>query len=511
MEFVHNLPFFSIMLLMLAAIVLPMLSPRASRAVTLTALAAAAAFSVWLTIYTNNTGESFTYMMGHFPAPFGNELRAGVLEAIIALALCVTGFLSLWGNDQSIRADIPERKINMYYVMMNLLMASLLAMVYTNDIFTAFVFLEINAIAACGIVMSKPGGKTAAATVRYLIMNLLGSGMFLLAISLVYDFTGHLLMSNMKLSIEALMASGDYALPFTVIIGLFCVSMAIKSALFPFHIWLPDAHGSATTASSAILSGLVLKGYIILLLKLFYRVFSLELVNTLRITDVIFVLGLLGMIMGSVQAIREKNIKRMIAYSSVSQIGYIFMGIGIASVPGMVAACFHVIAHMATKPMLFIAAGGLIDSTEHHSMDFQLLRGSAWRDPLAGIAFVCGSMSMIGIPLFSGFISKFGFAAAAFGNPAFLLPTLLVLTLSTVLNALYYLPAIACIYSHHSDGADIHSSSDSHHLEMEPLSFVKTSFAYKTTLILFILLNFVLGIFSQPVLNAIELGLGVFG
>lgn len=511
MDFARNLPFFSIMLLMLAAIIQPILNSRASRSVTLAAMAAGATFSAWLTIYTYGTGESFTYMMGHFPAPFGNELRASVLEAMMALALCVTGFLSLWGNDESIRADIPERKINMYYVMMNLLMASLLAIVYTNDVFTAFVFLEINAIAACAIVMSKPGGKTAAATVRYLIMSLLGSGMFLLAISLVYDFTGHLLMPDMKLSIDALISSGDYSLPLAVIIGLFCVSTAIKSALFPFHVWLPDAHGGATTASSAILSGLVLKGYIILLLKLFYRVFSLELIDALRITDVIFVLGLLGMIMGSVQAIREKNIKRMIAYSSVSQIGYIFMGIGIASVPGMVAACFHIIAHMATKPMLFIAAGGLINTTEHHSTDFQQLRGTAWRDPIAGIAFVCGSMSMIGIPLFSGFISKFGFAAAAFGNPVFLLPTLIVLTLSTVLNALYFLPAIACIYSHHGEGADIHSSADAHHLEMESLSFVKTPVAYKVTLVLFILLNFILGIYSQPVLNAIELGLEVFG
>lgn len=511
MDFAINLPFFSIMLLMLAGITMPVLGSREARAVSLASIAAASLFSAWLVVYTNSTGESFTYMMGHFPAPFGNEIRAGVLEAVMALALCVTGLLVLCGNDSSIRADIPERKINMYYVMINLLMASLLAMVYTNDIFTAFVFLEINTIAACAIVMSKPCGATAAATVRYLIMSLLGSGMFLLAISLVYDFTGHLLMPDMRQSIQELTASGGYTLPFTVIISLFSVSMAIKSALFPFHIWLPDAHGSATTTSSAILSGLVLKGYIILLLKLFYRVFSLELTSALRITDVLFALGLLGMIMGSVQAVREKNIKRMIAYSSVAQIGYIFMGIGIASIPGMVAACFHVIAHMATKPMLFIAAGGLADASEHHSKEFRLLRGTAWRDPLAGVAFVCGAMSMIGIPLFSGFISKFCFATAAFGNPSFLFPTLLVLTLSTVLNALYYLPAIACIYSHHGEGADVHSGEETLAGGFEPLKFVKTSFAYKATLILFIILNFVLGIFSQPVLNAIEQGLGVFG
>lgn len=506
MDFARNLPFFSIMLLMLSGIALPVFGARRSHIISMSALLITAALSAWLVAYTYGMDGSFTYMMGHFPAPFGNELRAGVLETVMAFALCVVAFLSLWGNASSIDADIPDKKKNLYYIMINLLMASLLAMVYTNDIFTAYVFLEINTIAACAIVMSKPGGETAVATARYLIMSLLGSGMFLLAISLIYDLTGHLLMSDMQRSIAELSAAGGYTMPMVTIIGLFVISMAIKSALFPFHSWLPDAHGSATAASSSILSGLVLKGYILLLIKIFYRVFSLEVVDKLHITDALFVMGLMGMIIGSVQAVREKNIKRMIAHSSVAQIGYIFMGIGIATVPGMVASCFHILAHMVTKPMLFTAAGGLIDASGHHRKEFEYLRGSAWRDPLAGIAFVCGSMSMIGIPLFSGFISKFGFASAAFGgNSSFVVPTLLVLALSTVLNALYYLPAIACIYSHHGETGDVHAG------EGAVLNFVKTLPGYKAVLLLFIALNFILGIYSQPVLTAIERGLRAFG
>lgn len=516
MDFARNLPFLSIMLLMFSGIVMPVFGPRGSRILTIAATGITAVLSAWLTAYTYGFGSSFTYMMGHFPAPFGNELRAGILEAVMALSFCIVAFLSLLGNDASIDTDIPNRKKNLYYIMINLLMASLLALVYTNDIFTAYVFVEINTIAACAIVMSKPCGETIVATIRYLIMSLLGSGLFLVAISLIYDITGHLLMPNMQQSIIALMETGEYVLPIVVIIGLFGVSMAIKSALFPFHSWLPDAHGNATTAASAILSGLVLKGYIILLIKLFYRVFTLEIVNKLHITDALFILGLLGMIMGSVQAIYEKNIKRMIAYSSISQIGYIFMGIGIATTPGMAAACFHILAHMITKPMLFTAAGSLID-VSGHKKEFRYLRGAVWHAPLAGIAFLCGALSMIGIPFFSGFISKFCFAIATFDNTALLVPTLLVLALSTVLNALYYLPAVACIFARHIEPeSDVHEDGTTRTMILPwdrdaEASTVKMTLGCKIVLVMMIALNFVLGVFSQPLLTAIEYGLNAFG
>ena len=166
----------------------------------------------------------------------------------------------------------------------------------TNDIFTAYVFVEINTLAACAIVASKDTGETITATIRYLIMSLLGSGMLLIAISLIYSVTGHLLMGQIIVSLSEIAASGAYAVPLAVVILLISVGLAIKSALYPFHTWLPSAHGSATTASSAILSGVVLKGYIILLLKIFYRVFGLEFIHQLQVANLLFAFGLAGMI-----------------------------------------------------------------------------------------------------------------------------------------------------------------------------------------------------------------------
>ena len=146
--------------------------------------------------------------------------------------------------------------------------------------------------------------------------------------------TGYLLMPSLAEAVAELRLSESYTLPLTVAVGLLVAGLGVKSAMFPFHLWLPDAHGGATTASSAILSGLVLKGYIVLLLVMILRVFSMELMVELGVTDVILAFGLLGMILGSLAAMRENHIKRMLAYSSVAQVGYIFMGVGLGSIEG---------------------------------------------------------------------------------------------------------------------------------------------------------------------------------
>lgn len=167
-------------------------------------------------------------------------------------------------------------------------------------------------------------------------------------------------------SIRALWATGQYTIPLVTSIGLVAVAIAIKAALYPFHSWLPSAHASATSTSSSILSGLVLKGYIVLLIKSVYRVFTPEVMQETHMADVLLVLGVLGMMMGSINALRERHLKRMAAYSSVAQIGYIFMGIGINSELGIIAATLHIISHALTKPMLFLSATGLANVQDIH-------------------------------------------------------------------------------------------------------------------------------------------------
>ncbi len=561
MPFVYNFPFFSILLTLVGGMAMPFFrNGKVAQKINIGVIIATGVMNFILLIQLATTGESFTYMMGHFPAPWGNEIKAGPLEALMATMFCFVMGFSLLGGLINIYEDVPKKKQYLYFLMMNLLLCSMLALIYTNDTFTGYVFIEINTLAACAIVMSKDSGETIVATIRYLIMSLLGSGLFLMGLAMLYNMTGHLLMESLQPVIVQMADTGKYFLPLTAVMAITTLGLSVKSALYPFHSWLPNAHGSATSSSSAILSGLVLKGYIILLIKMMYRVYTPELMAKLHITDAMFVLGILGMILGSVKALRERHIKRMTAYSSVAQIGYIFMGLGLNSEIGAMAAVFHIMSHAVTKPMLFLAAGGLAN-VSGHSYEFKDLRGAAHRNKFAGVAFVIGALSMIGIPLFAGFPPKLFFYTGAIQSDMFRLPVVLIaLAISTALNALYYLPVCINIWrtkdepGHHGHGDehDSHGHGDEHadhgahggaevltsHVHDEAGDCVhggaaavadtaaaaftqnkseaaehgehhntRTTFGFRASMVVFIATNFALGIAYGPMMEVIKKGL----
>ncbi len=452
MNLLQNFPFAAIMLCLAGGAVCCALKPRAAMAVGIGLNALIAVMMMTVLEYTLRTGESYRYMMGHFPAPWGNEIRIGPLEALMGTAFPLVMTTILLGGMHHIREDVEPRKIQFYFAVTCLLMASLLSLIFTNDLFTAYVFVEINTLTSCALVMIRYRNGTAlTATIRYLIMSLLGSGMFLIGVVILYHITGHLLMEPIGERIRILAASGEYAFPLTVTVALFTAGLALKSALWPFSAWLPDAHASATTASSGILSGLVIKGYIILLIKIYYRVIGPEIILDDGVTNVLFAFGTAGMVIGSLYALREKDIKRMLAYSSVAQVGYIFAGIGMGTEAGMTAACIQILVHAATKPLLFHAAGELI-SASGGSRHFARLRGAGRRDPLAGVLFAVGAFSMIGIPLFAGFATKYWLCSAAIGTLGWKgMTALAAVVISTVLNAMYYLPALQILFDRSLD------------------------------------------------------------
>lgn len=496
MDIIRNFPCISIMLCLFAGIISSGLRDKAAMWINTLLLTINIALSIGTLIYTLLTGEPFVYVMGKFPAPWGNEIRAGILEALLALFFCVIMLLSLFGGRHKLLEEVEEGKTYLYYVLSDLLLSSLLALIYTNDMFTAYVFVEINTISACGLIMIRQNGRTIEAAVRYMIMSLLGSGLLLLGLCMLYDLTGHLLMSNIKESVALLAASGNYGIPLVVSIVMMSVGLCIKSALFPFHAWLPDAYGYSTVSSAAILSALVSKGYIFLLIKIIYRVIGFDIYHDTRIIDILFVFGLMGMIFGSLSAIRENDVRRMVAFSSVAQIGYIYMGFGMGTQEGMTASIFHILSHAATKSLLFIAAIGLTD-VSGGSRKFIELTGSGYRNKWAGVAFTVGSLSMVGVPLFSGFISKLLFSQAAVLNHTKMLPALIVLGISTILNAIYFMKTVIRIYT------------PLNHCAYTSVTFKDIS-AYAMVLVAFIVLNVILGISSQPVVDMIRQGLATF-
>lgn len=498
MSFVQNFPCFSIVLCMAAGILSTPMKGKHARYVTLAAVTLVAFMSLGTLWYVMSTGSSFIYTMGRFPAPWGNEIRAGVLEALLAAVFSLVMLFSLIGGMDHIFRDIDEAKINLYFILVDLLLSSLLAIIYTNDLFTGYVFVEINTIAACGMIMIRRSGRSLIAATRYMVMSLIGSGLFLIGLAMLYDITGHLLMENAHEAMTELVHAGAYSIPLLVIISFITVGLAIKSGLYPFHSWMPDAYGYSTISSSSILSSLVSKSYIILLIKIFYRVIGFDNIVNSKIVNVLFVFGLVGMVMGSVGAIMAKDIYKMIAYSSVAQIGYVYMGIGLATEAGMAAAVFHILTHAVTKSLLFLSAKGLNDASGRKRV-FTALQGAAFRSPLAGAAFLVGSLSMVGIPMLAGFISKLLFATAALGaGPKKVLITLIVLAVSTILNAVYFLHTVVRIYT------PVGVPKEYEHVHV-PVS-AGAAFA----LLWLIFLNFAMGMMSQPITDLIRFGIEMF-
>ena len=503
--FYENFPFFCIFIALLCGILTTLIRKgKTARMLTLLMLVVCAGLNAAVLVGTVAHNESFRYAMGAFPAPWGNELRGGPVESLLCTVFCLVILFSLLGGGKDLEEDILPEKQNLFYIMMDLLAASLFALSYTNDMFTGYVFIEINTIAACSIVMAKDSGQTIIATIRYLIMSLVGSGVYLFGVSMLYNITGHLLMPNLFYAVTRLCATGNYRYPLAMLAGMMCVGLTVKSALFPFHTWLPTAHGSATTASSAVLSGVVLKGYVILLIKIMCRVFTPAEVGDLGVGSVLLVLGACAMIYGSIWAVREHHTKRMIAYSSVAQVGYIYLGLGLCTPAGIAAAIFQIVAHAFTKPLLFISAGGMIQASGHQKKLYYL-RGAARRCPAAGIGFTVGGLSMVGIPLLAGFVTKLvlGQAALEEGIPQWqMILALTAIAISSLLNAWYYLPTIVQIWK----GGEMPTGPNGeiyHHGSYEP------GIPFWFTMVCMSLIVVLLGCFAAPLMRIISQGVSL--
>lgn len=505
-NWLENIPFLTIAIAIFCSILTALIKDgKTACKIHLVMISIIGFLSGILCFYTVTTEKIFTFTLGKYPAPWGNELRGGPLEALIATGFIAVIFLTILGSNDFILREVPKGKQPIYFTMLNALVGSILVLIYTNDIFTAYIFIEINTITASALVVVNGDGKTMVGILHYLVMSLIGSGLFLLGVTILYSITGHLLFPQIQEAIQTLMWTGSYEFPFLVVTGVMFIGIAIKSGLFPFYSWLPALHPVASAPFSAIHSAVVVESYIILCIKLIFSVFTMEVVQTLKITDILLAFGLLGMIFGSVYATRESRIKHMLAYSSVAQIGYIFMGIGLGGVVGMTASCFHILAHSFGKAMLFLCGGRFIDGADGKK-NLYYMRGIALHNPIAGIGYTIGGLSMIGVPLLAGFTSKIYFATAAMLEPLKMLLVLLVLGISMVLNALYFLPSIIAIWAkpkHENDG--LHH--EDHYSFFKELHWDASPKIFNFTIIIFILCNIFLGIFYAPIIDIIELGI----
>lgn len=380
--------------------------------------------------------DQVVYYFGGWLPPFGIEFLIDRITAFFLLVVAGISFLCVLFGSGVLHKEIKERVLSHYYALFLILVASLLGIAGSNDIFNIFVFLEISAVSAAALVAVNGNKLAMEATVKYLILSTLGSGTMLLAIANLYLVTGHLNLSFIGQALAV--AYQDYPLNILATLGLLIVGITVKAALYPLHVWLPDAHGSAPTTSSAVLSGLVVKVYIIVFIKMIFRVFPIDFIAAVPISFSLLFMSTLGIFMGSILAIRQTDIKKMLAYSTVAQIGYIFLGIGILTINGVTGALLHILNHATMKAMLFLSAGMLIKLTGKRQI--KELAGIGRVYPLPMIAFSLGALAMVGIPPLNGFVSKWylGLGALDAGRPFFVI----VILVSSFLNGLYYLPVV---------------------------------------------------------------------
>ncbi|MGN1295190.1 MAG: complex I subunit 5 family protein [Bacilli bacterium] len=465
-------------------------------------------------IYTLKNGTTI-YQMGHLSEVEGdttkyywynNVIRFGVIEGILASFFPLVLFLALNGGLANLEQSVNPNKEKYYYVLTNLVLVSLLALIYTDDTFTGYVFLEISTLASIGLVAIKNKGKTTVAAIRYLIFNLVGSGLFLIGIVLLYDMTGYFMFEKIQIALSMLPASSK--MPISCSFALITIGLGIKSGLFPFYFWMPDTYGESTTASASIISGFISKGYIILLIKFITRVFGFRhtylyqgetitvgVVEQTGILDLLFILGALGMILGSISAIIEKRINKMIAFSSAAQIGYIYLALGMGEA-GIACALFQILTHAVTKPLLFTSAYGLIEASSSKTQ-FKYLRNAGRRNVLAGIGFTVGALSMIGFPFFAGFVVKYVYVQSALETsvePYKLILVIVSLVVSTLLNTIYFISNTINIYSNPSKEEMEKDIIEVGEKQKNKLSFI-------ISVCLFIVLNIALG--SIPLIYSI--------
>ena len=396
----------------------------------------------------------YSYTFGSYPAGIGIEFLVDEFSALMTLVVLTLSILIIIYSLKDLEHEIESSRMYSYYTLVFLLIFSMIGMIFTNDMFNLYVFMEILSITSVAIIAIKKKKDTLMASMKYLMMGAIGSVTVLMGIALIYMVTGQLNMSAINEEISAVWRL--YPRNILLAMGFMITGFSIKAAIFPLHNWLPDAHSTAPTPSSALLSGLVVKAYIFSIAKIMYRVVGKNISVDIGIADYLIIFAVLSMMMGSVFALTQRDIKRRLAYSSVSQIGYIFLGLALASEMGFSAALFHVVSHAFMKSALFLSAGSIIYLTGKR--DVKNLDGIGYEMPITMTVFSIGVLGMIGIPGTSGFMSKWylGLAVLDAGHPELLI----VLLLSSFLNALYYLPIIVSAFLRESPGRPLEMHRD---------------------------------------------------
>ncbi|WP_321390179.1 monovalent cation/H+ antiporter subunit D family protein [Emcibacter sp.] len=353
-------------------------------------------------IFTHvNEHGVFAYSMGGWEPPFGIEFRIDVLNALMLLLVTGVNAVVITWSRLSVQQEIDDWREPMFYAAWLLCVSGLLGITITGDAFNIFVFLEISSLASYILVSCGKDRRSLVAAYKYLIMGSIGATFFLIGVGLLYMTTGTLNLYD----ISTRLPDSDFSRPVLAAAGFITLGLALKFAMFPLHLWMPNAYTFAPHAVSALLAATSTKVSIYVLLRFEFIVFQPNLDHhDIQFSSFIIPLSVLAIFVGAIAAVYQGNIKRVLAYSSVGQIGYILLGIGLLTVAGLTGGILHLFNHALAKAVLFMAVGCLY--FRYGTCQISRMAGCGREMPWTMGAFVIGGLSLIGVPFTAGFISK---------------------------------------------------------------------------------------------------------
>lgn len=437
----EHLPVLQVVGPLIAAPVCSLLRAR-NLAWLFTFIVSVAAFlcSIHLLMTVMDSGP-ISYEIGGWMAPLGIEYRVDASNAIVLLIISGISAVVLPFAKRSFEAEVPEKLHSLLYTAYILCLTGLLGITATADAFNVFVFLEVSSLStyvlvAAGATVDR---RALTAAYNYLILGTVGATFFVIGIGLLYMATGSLNMADIAARLVSIEETRTVDVAFAFIV----VGLGLKLALFPLHTWLPNAYTHAPSAVTAFLAATATKAAVYLLLRFSFTVFGTgsgllaPMAGTVGIP-----LAIAAMFAGSIAAIYQYNLKRMLAYSSVAQIGYMVLGFGFLSVTGLMATTLHLFNHALMKGALFMALGCVFHQVR--SVNIRDLNGIGKQMPWTMAAFVAGGLSLIGVPLTVGFISKWYLIQAALEIEAWWIVALIVA--SSLLAVIYIWRVIEAAY-----------------------------------------------------------------
>ncbi len=382
---------------------------------------------------------TIVYEMGGWSAPWGIEYRVDTLSAYLLLIISSISTVILLAAYTSIGKEFPEYRRNLFYVLYLLSLAGMLGVVITGDAFNVFVFLEISSLAAYSMIALGRDRRALWAAYQYLIIGTIGATFILIGIGLIYQMTGTLNMDDLSRRLPEVAQTRTVFAAFAFII----VGICLKAAIFPLHRWLPNAYAYAPSVVTAILAATSTKVAVYLLIRFTFSIFGISFsFTTLPLQTIFVILGLLGIFVASTTAIFQENVKRLFAYSSVAQIGYMIVGFSISTTTGLMATLLHLFNHALMKSALFLALGAVMYRIG--SVQLCQFQGLGRQMPFTMAAIVAGGLSLIGVPLTVGFVSKWYLVLAALENGWW--PVAVLILLSSLLAIVYVWRIVEAAY-----------------------------------------------------------------